>query len=360
MSKNQKKIRSPVRRHHSEDYLLVSLVAFGTTVIFTRVFLALTGYPQLGGEVLHIAHALWGGLLLFIAVLLPLGFANRWAIQFSALLSGVGIGLFIDELGKFITQTNDYFYPPALSLIYAFFLLNLLAYVTIRKRGQQDEREAMYHVLDEIKDALDGDLDQDEAARIEAHLAIAKKSDREEIAELANALDEYLQKEKGKLAAAKPDIWKRIRKMIDEVGKRFGRRNHRNIVTLILLTWTIFVASYIGLLIFRAPSIGTLVLQWRIALLVIQSAVGILMVAALIAWLMNREAVGIKLSVSGFLLSLVALQTLYFYITQFSAITAAILQLLFLQILYTYRLWYLEPENDNDSQYKKRRGLARR
>ena len=46
---------------------------------------------------LHIAHALWGGLLLFVAVLLPLALANRWAIKASALLSGIGIGLFIDE-----------------------------------------------------------------------------------------------------------------------------------------------------------------------------------------------------------------------------------------------------------------------
>jgi divalent metal cation (Fe/Co/Zn/Cd) transporter len=38
-----------------------------------------------------------------------------WAIQASALLSGIGIGLFINEVGKFITQTNDYFFPPALS-----------------------------------------------------------------------------------------------------------------------------------------------------------------------------------------------------------------------------------------------------
>jgi hypothetical protein len=61
--------------------------------------------------VLHIAHALWGGLLLTIAVFLPLAFANRWAIQANALLGGTGIGLLIDEVGRFITQANDYFLP---------------------------------------------------------------------------------------------------------------------------------------------------------------------------------------------------------------------------------------------------------
>ncbi len=108
MSNRKIKIRSAVRRDHAERYLLTSVVAFGVTVIAIRVFLQLTGFPQLGNSVLHIAHALWGALLLFIAVFLPLLFANHWAIVVSALFSGIGIGLFIDEVGKFITQANDY------------------------------------------------------------------------------------------------------------------------------------------------------------------------------------------------------------------------------------------------------------
>lgn len=109
MGNVQKKTRSVVKRDHAENYLLTSLVAFGVTVIFTRLFLQLVGFPQIGNSVLHIAHALWGGLLLFIAVLIPIALANRWAIQVSALMGGIGIGLFIDEVGKFITQTNDYY-----------------------------------------------------------------------------------------------------------------------------------------------------------------------------------------------------------------------------------------------------------
>ena len=77
MSNSHIKIRSVFRRDGAENYLLISLVAFGVMVIFTRVFLQLTGFPQIGNSVLHITHALWGGLLLFIAVLLPLGLANR-------------------------------------------------------------------------------------------------------------------------------------------------------------------------------------------------------------------------------------------------------------------------------------------
>ena len=65
MSQKHKKVRSAVRRDRAERYILISLVAFAVTVIATRVFLELSGYPQIGNDVLHIAHALWGGLLFF-------------------------------------------------------------------------------------------------------------------------------------------------------------------------------------------------------------------------------------------------------------------------------------------------------
>ncbi|MCP4544444.1 MAG: hypothetical protein GY832_45615 [Chloroflexi bacterium] len=335
-----KKIRSVVRRDHAEDYILTSLVAFVVTVIATRVFLHLTGYPQLGNSVLHIAHALWGGLLLTVAVFLPLAYANRWAIQASALLGGIGIGLFIDEVGKFITQTNDYFFPPALSIIYSFVLLNVFVYLTFRRPRKQDPRTAMYHAFDGLQDALDSDLDTAEAARVEAQLVIAKQSDQTEIVALANAIDAYLQKEKEYLAAAEPDIWKRIITWVDAVGMRLGRRIHRTIISVLLILWVLFVIVYMAVLVLAGANFDSQIIQWRSVLLAIQTVIGASMIFALIAWLTGNEERGLKFAVSGFLFSLVALQTLYFYISQFSAITATLLQLAFLQILLTYSRWY--------------------
>ncbi len=341
MRLKQKKIRSVVRRDNAEGYLLTSLIAFAVTVIFTRVFLQMTGFPQLGNSVLHIAHALWGGLLLFFAVLFPLSFANRWAIQVSAILSGMGVGLFIDEVGKFITQANDYFFPPALSLIYGFFLFNIFIYLQFRRPHKEDPRGAMYHVLEGLQDVLDGDLDTEEAAQMDGFLTIAKQSERDEIVSLANAISFSLQKEKHHLLEAEPSYWERAIMWVDSFGLRLGRDKHRIIISLILILWVVFVIGFVAVLALGGPTLTNQVVQWRGALLVIQAIVGGLMLIAVLNWLTRNEDLSLKFAVSGFLLSLVALQTLYFYISQFSAIITTLLQLVFLQILLAYRRWYL-------------------
>ena len=203
MNRDFLKIHSAVRRNQAESYILISLIAFASTVIITRAFLQLTGFPQVGNSVLHIAHALWGGLLLIVAAYLPLVFANRWAFQASALLGGIGIGLFIDEIGKFITQANDYFFAPALPLIYGFILLNVLGYLYFRQPHKENARCAMYHALEGFQDLIDGDLDKAKETQIKAHLAVAQQSEYIQTVTLAHLLSDFLEEETDHLHSPK-------------------------------------------------------------------------------------------------------------------------------------------------------------
>jgi hypothetical protein len=121
-------------RDAAERYLLLMIVSFVVAVVGTRWFLQATGYPQVGGGELHIAHMLWGGLLLVVAALVSLVVAAGWAAPVTAILAGAGTGLFIDEVGKFITASNDYFYPLAAPLIYGLLLALVLLFVVVRRR----------------------------------------------------------------------------------------------------------------------------------------------------------------------------------------------------------------------------------
>src|SRR5512133_3817407 len=207
--------RSPVKREGAERYLFLSLVSFAMSVIFTRTFLELTGFPKLGNSTLHIAHVLWGGLLLFIASLLPLIFANRWLLNLSAILSGIGVGLFIDEVGKFITQTNDYFYPPAAPIIYAFFLLTMLLYLTVRRPEVHTPRGMMYRVMEDLTEVLDRDLDPRERESMEGRLRlISKESDDPNIKDLVAALMRYLENKQLLLVRHRPNWAQRLGRRI--------------------------------------------------------------------------------------------------------------------------------------------------
>lgn len=125
-------------RAGAERSLLVVIVSFVIAVVGTRWFLQATGYPQVGGGELHIAHMLWGGLLLIVAALVLLVVEAPWVWWVASIAVGAGTGLFIDEVGKFITASNNYFYPLAAPLIYGLLLVLVLVFVLLRRRSGAD------------------------------------------------------------------------------------------------------------------------------------------------------------------------------------------------------------------------------
>jgi hypothetical protein len=93
------------------------LVVAISTVLVVRLYLAGTGYPEVGGGGFHFAHVLWGGLLMLVVAIVLVTLLGRPALRFGAVAAGVGFGLFIDEVGKLVTADDDYFFQPALAII---------------------------------------------------------------------------------------------------------------------------------------------------------------------------------------------------------------------------------------------------
>jgi hypothetical protein len=355
-------VRRPVKRAHTETYLLISLIAFASSVILTRLFLEISGYPQLGNDVLHIAHALWGGLLLLGAVLLPLSLANRWALTLSAVLSGFGVGLFIDEVGKFITQQNDYFYPPAAPLIYAFFLLMVLLFLAVRQSRRSNPRAEMYRALSGLSELLDDNLDARELSMLLSHLELARQSHQPHVAGLADLLQTYLLHTEIPLVPVRPSLWKRLSAQVEGRGKRFGRQRHRLVIMVLLVILSLLVfataafllyhtfgpaeskISYLGwfLLLTKQPGItGGFWFYLRVAM---EFLVGLIALMGVYFWINGAEARAVNMAILALLISLTGVRLLVFYFDQFSATTLAMIQLIVLLIILAYREWYLEEQ----------------
>ncbi len=353
--------RRPVRRAGAQEYVLLSLISFGSSVIFTRLFLELTGYPQLGGGELHIAHVLWGGLILFAAAILPLVLANRWALYVSAILSGLGVGLFIDELGKFITTTNDYFYPPAAPIIYAFFLLTVLLYLRVRKPSNRKTRDELYRVLENMTEVLDHDLEPEERIALDKQLNwIAAQKSQPNLVRLAQALREFIRAEALDLAPVRLSPFQRAVQQFSAWQNRILTRSRFRMLIVLMLAAVGVLSFYELFAVLKAipgtqqavkelltvgvrtgqvrSSIGA---AWFLIHLVLQTLVGLLAIVSGGLFSIIKERKGLELAVAALIIALTGVDLLAFFVDQFSASIAALTHLAALLVLNEYRKRYL-------------------
>ncbi|MBE0428627.1 MAG: hypothetical protein IBX61_01990 [Thermoleophilia bacterium] len=149
-------MKHPVRIHfirnlRGMDQFEVFMVAAVATILGVRLILKITGYPQVGGATLHIAHAIWGGLLMGISILMLIIFLSKRVETLAALTGGAGFGLFIDEVGKFTTQTNDYFFQPSVAIMYVTFIALYLSVRYIFNSAGVMEIEYLVNAIREMQ-----------------------------------------------------------------------------------------------------------------------------------------------------------------------------------------------------------------
>jgi hypothetical protein len=355
-----------VQRHRAEEYLLTTLVCFGLTVALTRLFLELTGYPQIGNSEIHIAHVLWGGLFLFASVVVLLVWQNNRVYPLGAVLGGIGMGLFIDEVGKFITQSNNYFTPWAAPIVYAFFLLTVLIYVRVNQRRPTDPRAEMYHALDLLTEVLDHDLEPDEHAQLLEHLQFVAQNSEEQSdqKQLAKVLLAYSQGSDLHLAPETPDFWQWTNQRFQRLDRRWGSRELTRWICIAAVA-ALATLSIVGLVVVAsarwAPgefseSIARLIaagpishlhgVQMFSAYMALNGAIGLLLVSAAVIWASGKENIGTNLAYFGLLLDLTVSNLLAFYFEQFSTIFLALVQLGALMAVLHYRRKYLYTKKD--------------
>ncbi|MEJ2860239.1 hypothetical protein [Actinomycetospora flava] len=343
----------PVPREDAARSVRLVAVAFGVTVVVTRLYLALTGYPQIGGEVYHLAHALWGGLLLLAGGLIALAWSNRWTSTPTAVCVGVGSGLFVDEVGKFITQRNDYFTPLAAPIIYAVFL-GVLGLAVLAGRARLDRpRVLAYSVAVRSKGLVDGPLRPDDRRALLADLdALAAHPSRPDLVAYATALRPVVE------AAPVEEPRDRTRPLVAGLHRAEATLGPRWVHRILLIAGSTVLGllSLVGLVVLLAlwssdPDVQivlddrTLPPGSRPPVLVVASAgeavVGVLLLVAAGALLLGRDRIGVRLCRIGLLVALAGVNVALGYLDAELVVVAVVVELALLVLAGRYRTRFL-------------------
>ena len=264
-----------VRRVTAMQDFEVFFVSSVATILLVRMILAATGWPQLGGGKIHFAHLLWGGIGMLLAFILFMAMQGRLWDLLATLSAGIGFGLFLDELGKFITSDNDYFFQPVVAIIYVLFVVLFFVFRALGRVDKMGPETALVNSFDFAKEAVMRAMSHGERDEALYVLGRADQSDPMVLA-LSEVLRQVDPPGGGPNAAQRAwdrahDRWTRL------VGRRWFRRFVLWWFVLTTLVWLLNPITYVadgstltvmdigGMLAGTATGVCTIlgILRWR-------------------------------------------------------------------------------------------------
>jgi hypothetical protein len=288
-----------------------------------RVFLALTGYPRIGSGGIHIAHMLWGGLLMLVALMLLLSFLDRSIHHVAAVIAGLGFGTFIDEIGKFITADNDYFYRPAIALIYGSFVVAfLVARVLVGQRRLRPD-EALANALALLAGTPAAGIEPDDRTRIRGLLASADATSAR-----ARLINDYLDAVPG-VPERKGRIESIRRRLADGYAALMGTRWAERALTIFVAGYALVAVVGVLLVAVSTPSVGATETSSVAAVVeVLSTIVGAVLVARGLLNLRASRMDAYRWFMRGLLVWLLITQVFVFYSSQLAGTGGLVADLL--------------------------------
>ena len=302
-----------------ENFLVSALAS----ILVIRVFLHLTDYPSLIGKDIHIAHMLWGGFLMMAALISLLVFLNKETKYIASIVGGIGFGTFIDELGKFLTKDNNYFYQPTIAFIYVIFVLLFFLARVIEKYFLPSKQEYAINALELTKQILMHDLDVEEKERA---LYFLKLSDPENpiVKMLSSALQEVKARSLGK-----PNFFHLLKDFAKQ--KYLKITQHPRFITVVINFF--IIASLINLLnaIFNFKTAQSFSDSGQLIFSILSGS--LVIVGVIILRYKNSRKLGYDFFKFAVLISIFLTQFFRFLEEQLSAISGLLVSLIILSVL---------------------------
>ncbi len=314
--------RAPLSRFET---FLFSAVA---TVLATRAFLAATGYPQVGGGNLHVAHVLWGGLLMGAAIVALVIVPGSPVKMRGALVGGIGFGLFIDEVGKFLTKDVDYFFQPAIAVMYVVFVGFYLVVRVVLQRRRLTDRLRLATALDALSDQAHGQL-----RRPQRELAMALLDEiidpglRAVVSEVRTGLATDLMGDTGfehRLTVWRDGLGRKVDRLLA------GRTVRRIVLGFFVLQAALSVADIVYLLVTHAAGTGD---EAAGPVAAISGGIVTVMLVIGVALLRNHYLAALRVLRTAIVINLLVSQVFLFASEQFGALAGFALALVMLAVL---------------------------
>jgi hypothetical protein len=150
---------SLVKRQDASNNLLDFLIWAVISLFGVRLFLQIFDNPIIGRGNWHIAHVLWGGLFMLIGIIVLIVFYGKSSIRVASIFGGIGWGLFIDEIGKYITKDNNYWFRPAIAFIYISFILIFFLYRILEKKTKITSISLWHELFEDFQEIINQDLE---------------------------------------------------------------------------------------------------------------------------------------------------------------------------------------------------------
>jgi len=269
-------------------------------------------------------------------------------------------------VGKFITQTNDYFFPPAAPIIYAFFLLTVVLYIYVRRSSPRSPRQVMYQAMHDLGEVLDHDLEPFEKERLVGKLQdVLQRAPGTNLGQLAQALLRFLETESLYISHRLPTTYERfyrwLRQLEDQARHSWlTEKRFRIFLALLLgLSATLALAG-MGVLLAALLLQGDLTafvievlrnsrvqtpgyLQIALIRFILEGVLSIFLLAAALLLLRGPSILAARLAVLSLVMSLTTVDLLIFYLDQFSTILTVLAQFGMLLLVLLYRQLHLKP-----------------
>lgn len=331
-----------VKRLHASESVLNLMIWATFSLLGTRLLLQLTGYFTIGRGNWHIAHVLWGGLFLLLGSLVMLIFYGKLSRKIGAILTGIGWGLFIDEIGKYVTRDNNYWFRPAIIFIYISFILLFFLYRNLEKKTKVTSQILWHELLDSLSEIADNDLEFTEKKSLLQKINYLQKISSSKDQSLLSSLKNYVQKIKAKPDRRDFNLYRFLARILKTSYNKLFRKKIMFFALIIYSFWYV-IDKFIDaakvlfnphrlLLIqtyyshydfFSKTDVYMVTLKF-----IIEIIVAVFYCLGLLNWLNKKTFRGIKFYQWGLLINIFIGSIFKFYFEQFSGVFGLILSLI--------------------------------